>query len=237
MEKEEYRGKTLTMRVYVYCEGQTEESFIKRVLSPYLQQFQITTIPIICKTGSSDHKKQKGGVSSYSKIKKELIQLCGEHKNEIVTTMFDYYGFPKETLGSKIKGADLYNHVKSIELAIKDDIQHENCIINLVVHEYEALLFSNPDSFSSLYPHAVSELSKIRNNYMNPEFINDSQATAPSKRISSIISDYSKVRAGVIIAESIGIEKILSECPHFKEWVDTIIRRTSESEIHLDSTL
>ena len=66
--------------------------------------------------------------------------------------MFDYYGFPKETLGSKIKGADLYNHVKSIELAIKDDIQHENCIINLVVHEYEALLFSNPDSFSSLYP-------------------------------------------------------------------------------------
>lgn len=225
------------IRVYIYCEGQTEESFIKRILRPYLQNFQIEAVPIISKTGLNNHKIQKGGVSTYSKMKTELNRLCGEHKNEIVTTMFDYYGLPKETPGSNNDASDLYEHVKIIESAIQDDIQHDNCIVNLIIHEYEALLFSNPDAFSSMYPDAVDILSKIRKEYKNPEYINNSQSTAPSKRIMRIIYDYSKVRTGIIIAETIGIEKMLSECPHFKEWIETIIKVASQSEIKMDSTL
>ena len=52
-----------------------------------------------------------------------------------------------------------------------------------------------------------------------------------------IIYDYSKGRTGIIIAETIGIEKMLSECPHFKEWIETIIKVASQSEIKMDSTL
>ncbi len=170
-------------------------------------------------------------------MKTEVNRLCGEHKNEIVTTMFDYYGLPNETPGSNNDASDLYEHVKIIESAIQDDIQHDNCIVNLIIHEYEALLFSNPDAFSSMYPGAVDILSKIRKEYKNPEYINNSQSTAPSKRIMRIIYDYSKGRTGIIIAETIRIEKMLSECPHFKEWIETIIKVASQSEIKMDSTL
>ena len=63
------------IRVYIYCEGQTEESFIKRILRPYLQNFQIEAVPIISKTGLNNHKIQKGGVSTNSRMKTELNRL------------------------------------------------------------------------------------------------------------------------------------------------------------------
>ena len=55
-----------------------------------------------------------------------------------------------------------------------------------------------------------------------PEHINNSVNTAPSKRIESVISDYTKVRQGIIVAKNIGINKMLSECKHFADWIDKI---------------
>ena len=37
------------------------------------------SISIICTTKRTLTKKYKGGVSSYGKIKKELVRLCSEH--------------------------------------------------------------------------------------------------------------------------------------------------------------
>lgn len=45
--------------IYIYCEGQTEESFITHVLAPYLMNVQIYVTPIICSTGSKGGKKFK----------------------------------------------------------------------------------------------------------------------------------------------------------------------------------
>lgn len=52
-------------RVHVFCEGQTEEVFVREVLTPYFQRMQIWLNPIIIRTGPQG----KGGVSSYGKIK------------------------------------------------------------------------------------------------------------------------------------------------------------------------
>lgn len=48
--------------VYIYCEGQTEESFINNVLYPYFFNMEIVVIPIICATKRTATKKYKGGV-------------------------------------------------------------------------------------------------------------------------------------------------------------------------------
>ena len=77
--------------LYVYCEGQTEESFVYNLLCPYLLKSNVYATPIVCATRRTGTVKYTGGVSNYAKIKKELTRLCHQHKNEYITTMFDYY--------------------------------------------------------------------------------------------------------------------------------------------------
>ena len=100
--------------VYIYCEGQTEESFINKVLYPFFINIQINVIPIICTTKRTSTSKYKGGVSDYSKIKNELLILCKQHKNEIITTMFDYYAMPSNTPQISNKEVDIYKQIEQI---------------------------------------------------------------------------------------------------------------------------
>ena len=101
-------------RLYILCEGQTEEDFVNIILNPYLQNAGVIVIPIICTTKRTPFKKYKGGVSSFPKVKKELQRLCGEHPNELVTTMFDLYAFPYDALGLENIPNDVYNKVEYI---------------------------------------------------------------------------------------------------------------------------
>ena len=89
-----------------------------------------------------------------------------------------------------------------------------------MVHEFEGLLFSEPQAFGVIANDiAVTKLQAMKDGAETPEHINNSAATAPSKRIESVISDYSKVRQGTIVAKNVGIDKMLSECKHFATWI------------------
>jgi len=209
-------------RLYILCEGHTEDDFVSIVLNPYLQNFGVIAIPIICATKLTSTKKYKGGVSSFGKIKKELKRICGEHPNDIVTTMFDLYALPHDTPGIRNDLKDVYEKAEHIEKAIMDDIgsRFRNLFFNLVLHEFEGLLFSDIAAFGSIADgEAITSLRDIRSVFDTPEHINGSSETAPSKRIEKIIPGYSKVADGIDIAEQIGIDKISSECKHFREWV------------------
>ena len=65
----------------------------------------------------------------------------------------------------------------------------------------------------------VNMLEKQVMEFESPEHVNNSEQTAPSKRILSIYPAYQKVSDGTMIAENIGIEKIMGKCLHFAEWV------------------
>ena len=196
--------------VYIYCEGQTEESFVNDVLYPYFSRMDIYVTPIIHKTKRTPTKAFKGGVSRYAPIKDELIKLC-QDSNCIVTTMFDYYAMPKDTPSIDHQDIDIYKRIDSIENA-------------LVLHEFEALLFSEPQAFEHIAnDRVVRQLQAIRNSAETPEHINNSAETAPSKRIQNVVNGYSKVRQGIIVAKYIGIDKIMSECKHFSAWINKII--------------
>ena len=208
--------------VIIYCEGQTEESFVNVVLSPYFSNMNINVKPMIHKTKNTGIKAYKGGVGNYEQIKTELIRFC-QNPNFVVTTMFDYYGMPHNTPSIGCNEPDIYKRVEIIESAIADDIGYDNFIPNLILHEFEGLLFSDPQAFSVIANNSeVAQLQKIRNKAQSPEHINNSAETAPSKRILNIIDDYGKVRQGIIVAKKIGIEKMLSECKHFADWINKI---------------
>lgn len=216
--------------LYIYCEGYSEEAFIDQVLSPYLLGFGIYPIPIICATKRTDTKKYKGGVRYYKKIKRELGSLCREHRNEIVTTMFDYYGMPSDTPCIDNMQENLYDRVRSIEKAIADDIGASNLIFNLVVHEFEGLLFTDTSAFKSIADDGiVLQLQAIREGFVSPEHINNSAYTAPSKRIEALIPKYSKVLNATKLSENIGVDAMLRECGHFRDWIKTAISRVNNN--------
>ena len=217
-------------RLYILCEGETEEKFIKTILDPYLQSVGIAATPIICATKRTAVKKYKGGVSSYGKIKNELAKLCGENRNAMVTTMFDLYGLPHDTPGIDKSFNDIYKKAEHIEEAVMNNIGNRfgNLFFNLVLHEFEGLLFSDVSAFkyiSDVDDGTIALFRRIRASVETPEHINDSPETAPSKRIMSAIPTYSKITDGIDVAELIGINCISAECRHFKKWITKILDR------------
>lgn len=207
--------------IYIYCEGQTEETFVNEILTPYLSNIMIFTTPIICTTKRIATKKFKGGVSDYSKIKNELTLICRQHKNEYVTTMFDYYAMPANTPNIDCNEVDIYKRMELIEDAINKDIGQPNCFFHFILHEFEGILFSSPDAFIEITDEqTVEKIRKMRDEAISPEHINNSPETAPSKRLEALIPNYAKVKNGALISKNIGIDILLKECKHFAKWVE-----------------
>lgn len=206
-------------------EGQTELGFVKRVLSSYLGVI-IKIIPIIHTTkivkSGTDFK---GGVTSYFKIKKEVLNLLADSSATAVTTMFDYYGLPHDfpAFGGQI--GSCYERVTRLETTFAEDIGEKRFIPYLQLHEFETLLFSAPEVIDTIMAGRLlshSNLKKIRDAYTTPEEINDNPSTCPSRRIIGEYSDYQKTIHGQIISEEIGMNKIVQQCKHFSDWIDKI---------------
>ncbi len=206
------------MKAIVYCEGSTEREFVNKVLDPYLSKKGIRAHPVVCNTSYTGGIAHKGGVSKYSTIGKELKMLCHNTDADIVTTMIDFYGFP-----SDVPNCRNPKDISALEEAICKDVSCRKFIPYISKHEFEALLFSDISAFSNNYPDAVQKLLKIRKEYSSPEEINNSPSTAPSKRILGLIPEYRKTSDGISISMAIGIDRMMDQCPHFRQWIDTII--------------
>lgn len=211
-------------RVHILCEGQTEEQFVKSLLAPYFYSYDIFADATILVTKRSDSgRNEKGGVSTYAKIVKDLKELCKDH-SAYVTTMLDLYKLPSDTPGMEDFSIDSIQHALHVEKAINQNIGFSNCHANITVHEFEALLFSDPSAFSCLgEDNLEKEIQRIKNEFTTPEHINSSIDSAPSKRILKLKSDYKKTTNGIEIANIIGIEKMKANCLHFASWIDNIV--------------
>lgn len=215
--------------VYVYCEGQTEETFINNVLSPYFANMGIWMYPIVCTTKRTLSKKYRGGVSDYEKIKKELYNIGREHHGEIITTMFDYYAMPDNTPLIDCNDSDIYVRIEKIEEAINKDIGLSNCYFNFSLHEFEGLLFSKPSSFELIADKdVVQKIQDMKDAAPTPEHINNSPETAPSKRLEALMPGYAKVKNGSLLSQDMGIDIIMKNCKHFSSWIKKIIYVSSQ---------
>lgn len=209
-------------RLYVLTEGQTEETFVRELLVPKYAGKGLYLMPIVAST-SPGHK---GGIVSYAKVRPQIERLCKQDTHAFVTTMFDLYALPGDFPGkrdSKWTRCGSGNDKASlVEQAMQDDIAQHNFIPYIQVHEFEALLFVQPECFSSWADDRVVEnLTAIRSN-MEPEAINDHPNTAPSKRIVAQMPDYQKPFHGPLIADGIGLDAMRGSCPHFDRWLQQI---------------
>ncbi len=207
-------------RIYVMVEGQTEDTFVRDVLTPHFSRIGVYLYSILVSTSPT----HKGGVTNYDKVKPQLIQQCREKHTAYVTTMFDLYALPNNF---PCKEDPTYQTLRTghqkasyLEQALATDIGERNFIPNLMVHEFEAILFSHVEHFSCWTDEiTVNRLKSIASDYPTPEDINDSPETAPSKRILQLMPEYDKVVQGSIIASEIGLDQIRAKCDHFDEWL------------------
>lgn len=215
-------------RVYVVVEGATEESFVREVLAPILWPSELYIIPIIL--GSPG---QKGGRTSYSRVKKDVVVLLKQHRTAYCSTMLDFYGLGKGFPGMPLP-PDLANldKVARIEQAVKEDIAAKvpdlrpdiRFLPYLQLHEYEGLLFSDHEAFASgiKQSHLASRFKAIRDEFSTPEDINDDPNTAASRRVLGVYPSYRKVVDGTLAARAVGVASMQQECPHFREWVQRL---------------
>ena len=208
-------------RVLVFVEGQTEETFVRDLLAPYFSPLGIYLTPILAET-SPGHK---GGIVSYGKVKHQLTRLCRQDQGAYVTTMMDYYGLPNDFPGLEGRVPDAHEQVVRLEQALQQDIDAPNLIPNLLLHEFEALLFSAPEKFAEWLDDQalLAPMAAIRAAFATPEHINNSPQTAPSKRILTLVPHYKKTVDGPLIAEDIGLDAIRAQCPHFNNWIERLL--------------
>ena len=210
------------MRLIIVVEGKTEEEFVNELLRPYFYSFGLYNITAI-KIQTS--KGFKGGFVNYQHLKRDILRLLHE-PNTLVTTFVDYFRIPTNlpNYDNCIKLSQVGDRIVCLEASMKSDIGYQDRFIPYIQqHEFESLLFTKSESFSTYYDSKiVSAIEKIVAQYDNPEDINDNPNTAPSKRLLSIITNYKKVTDGNLIALETGIEQILIKCPRFRIWVEKL---------------
>jgi hypothetical protein len=223
------------IRLHAVVEGQTEETFVRDVLGPEFGAQNVFVDVHRITTGRKGARVFRGGMSGYTLLKIDLALWMKQDQNPDAwfTTMIDLYGLPDDFpgYGETVGRNDPIGRVEYLEERLRQDISHRRFIPYIQLHEFEALLFSEPSKFESVFPGApavIQELVAIRNGFPTPEHINDRPDLAPSKRILQLLPDYRKPVAGPLITQLIGLSALRRECLHFNQWIGKIEKAVSE---------
>jgi hypothetical protein len=163
----------------ILCEGQTEELFIKQVVAPYFSDLVISPINMC------------GGIC-FDRISIFIKPLLKD--NVYITTFVDFYGFNEKDLkecklACPIQKANLAQQKLQEYIFNKyPNLAKELFIPYIQPYEFEGLLFSDVNKFLGFEKY-ISELEKIRQEFLTPEHINNSRETAPSKRLFKLFGE------------------------------------------------
>ncbi|MBF0163222.1 MAG: DUF4276 family protein [Magnetococcales bacterium] len=219
------------IRVHVICEGQTEEMFVHELLAPWFAKHEIFLTPRLL--GRPGHK---GGKVSRDRLFDDVRLLLLNDPGAYCTTLIDYYGMENDIPGKSEADRLPTPAAKAVYLteAIRSSLQEalgergakveERFIPYVQLHEFEALLFSDPAKLAMGIGREdlIDPFRTIRDDFASPEEINNSHLTAPGKRIKALIPTYEKPLYGALAALEIGLETMRRECALFREWMDRL---------------
>ncbi|MCB9567334.1 MAG: DUF4276 family protein [Myxococcales bacterium] len=214
--------------LFIVVEGYSESGFFGPFLAEHLGTLGIDLhVPVIGKG------KAKGGMlRSFSEVCRELGYFLADRRRPVVTTFFDYYGFPEATrLGwDFVAEAKSKSGVEGLEARLRESVlaaspdADDRFIPYVQMHELEALYFAEPTVFAEVLetPALSGKLEKIALDSGGCEAINDSPTTAPSKRLEKMCS-YKKGRKAAGHAPRLGkrmaLDRVRLACPRFNEWL------------------
>lgn len=216
----------------IIVEGSTEEAFVNDVLVKHFAPLEVFVSSRKIKTGWDrlENKPAKGGLLKYIKFRNDVLRWIESDRgraNTWYTSMLDLYAFPKDdkspyTLAIQ-QLTDPVAKIKALEKAIATDINHPNFIPYVQLHEFEAFIMVDPNRLIIMYPDSKTGIDRLKKDIgsTEPEEINESPKSAPSKRIIKYIPNYEgqKAQVGPLVAEEIGLTNLRAKCKHFNEWI------------------
>lgn len=227
----------MNTRLHFIVEGQTEETFVNRVLVPHLSTQLIWGKARCVMTSRKRSIIYRGGLRTYAQAKKDIVLWMKEDQNPdaFFTTMFDLYALPSDFPDYDVAKMleNPLERVARLEEAMGRDINHPRFIPYLQLHEFEALLLAEPQKLEWEYPghdRAIRNILQMVESFPSPELIDDGEETAPSKRIMSEIPEYGgmKASAGPLTAERIGLPVLREKCRHFSGWINRLEQLSHE---------
>lgn len=221
------------VRLYFYVEGQTEQGYVTRVLTPHLAGFGVHVMGAVRAASGRKHGHVfRGGGARYEPMRKDLGNLLRLHKSADTrfTTMFDLYrlydGFPSWEEAERQRHIPR-ERILTLERAFAADVGDGRFIPHIQLHEFETILLCDPGLFALEYEDSSAGIAVLQATVAaakSPELVDDGETTAPSKRIISQFPQYSgqKTTVGVELAYCVGISTTRSLCPHFDRWLKTL---------------
>lgn len=217
-------------RLYLFAEGQTEQTFADTTLKQHLALHgTYLQNAVLIAHARKKGRVHRGGGRNYAAIRKDIRRFTKQdrHPNAFFTTMIDLYAIPSEFPGlseAESYRIDPIKRVAHLESSFKADIADTRFIPFIQLHEFEAYLFCGPEGFRQFYTRCevqIARLKAVGDGYATPEMIDDNSATCPSRRICREFPDYedAKPNIGPQVANWIGVSAIRSKCPHFDQWL------------------
>lgn len=187
--------------------------------------------------GNARQRERRGGITNWPAARQDIVHHLRQDKGCIATIMVDYYGLPMSGKGAwpgraKASSSPFAKKAKIVEDCISNDVcsQMESAfnknrfVPYLMMHEFEALLFSDCTKFCNAIgrPDLIGKFQNFRDQFVNPEEIDDSPNQVPSKRILELVDDYVKPISGTLGVINIGLNQIRKECPIFSVWMNKL---------------
>jgi hypothetical protein len=231
-------------RLLIHVEGQTEEGFVNEVLRDHLvaKGYHAVEARIV---GNARLRERRGGIRAWASVKTDLARHLKEDPGCVAATLVDYYGLPQgegrawpgRAQAAALPAAEKARCVGGAVLAdltaaMGSGFDARRFIAFVVMHKFEALLFSDCAAFSRGIgrPDLEAGLKEIRDQFATPEEIDDSPVTAPSNRVQALVPGYEKPLLGVLAMLEIGLARIRAECPHFDGWLTRLEGHLSRVE-------
>ena len=223
------------VRLYLFAEGRTEQTFANTVLQPHLAEHRVYMHKaVLIANAHKKHRTHREGGWNFHAMQKDIIRFLKQDSGSDVffTSMIDLYalhhGFPGSEEAER-RRSDPYHRTEVLEISWTSETKDRRFIPHIQLHEYEAYLFADISILSNYYQDQQQAVTRLQESVEafdsdSPELINDGPDTAPSKRIIRHLPRYAseKVTAGVRAAEGIGLSAIRTRCPHFSRWLDRL---------------
>jgi hypothetical protein len=216
-------------RLMIYCEGQTEEFLVSRLIRNHLSHHGVCVERPVSAATTRRPDGGRGGFVNWDAIRFDLTtQFAGDpDPNLRFTTLFDTYAMPKRVLALAGFTGPITTppDIETVEQAIERDLAEPRFKAYLQRHEIEALVLADLDALGRVFHRDDAGVAALRAeiaNFSNPEDINHGPATHPSARLATKIPSYGALKASHafwVLAEA-GLEKVRARCKRFNKWIE-----------------
>jgi len=147
-------------RLLIHVEGETEEAFVNEILRPHLYAFGYHSVSARL-LGNARLRERRGGIKGWQSSRRDILRHLRGDPGAINATMVDYYALPSDlvdgwpgrlaakTLPLGERAAAVENAVLAgVASALGRYLPENRFIPSVLMHEFEALLFSDCQAFS-----------------------------------------------------------------------------------------